>query len=393
MKSILKQINLPLLVMGVFIILVILFDLSQTVSVPYPNYCFILVFLVSIPNIIHLKADKYLIYNALFALWCGATLLWTINFAYSIERFQTVVSLFFLCIAIASFSKYDKKSTDILLLFFLIGGIILLFWSFFSLQAYSISVLRTSERLETGMMDENFLGKILALSSIVCLYYLVRSKKKTAFILLYLVYIYMGLVLKSKSALLAMVFGGAFYMYIYFKGANKIKYFYFIIAAIVSSFIFLSYRGFFGDAFIRITNMFDMLVSGDASADMSTFERAHLIQLGWEYFTQNPIFGFGIGTCKALTGGTYFHNNYVQLLAETGLPGFLLYYLGIGWLIKKIWPYKYTYEGALYFSFIITMLIGDTNNSTHYQKLTWIIFGLCYLWIVSKNKQNEIEKQ
>lgn len=386
MKRILAGLNFPILLMGVFFILVILFDLSKSISFPYTNYCFILVLISSFFSSKQERLSGYLKFNILFAIWCGLSILWSVNNDDSIERATTVILLCMLNFSITLYSKYGLDGLKKLLFFYFLGATILLFWSLRSWDAYSLAALRTSERLQTDLMDGNFIGKMLSLASLICLYYIIKHPKNYILIALYIVFLYMVIVLKSKSALLGMLFGALFFLYIYFRGKRKVYHFAIITIAVVAIFYYMASSGFFGDAFVRFIRMFDLL-KGDSDADMSTFERMYFVQLGWDYFVQSPIFGFGIGTCKQLTGGTYFHNNYIQLLAETGIVGFLLYYGMIAWLIKKIRPFIFSYDGALYFSIIIIMLIGDTNNATHYQKLTYIMYGLCYLFIMSKENK------
>lgn len=391
MISILKGINLHVILVGAFIILVLLFDLSEQVTTPYPNYCFLLVFLLSLPNIKKIKWTCFLSFSVFFVVWCGFTLWWSVDYSSSVSRYQTVILLLLLCFSFASLNERSDRTVKLLLLFFYIGSFLLMLQAFFSLGAYSLSVLRTSERLSTGLMEENFLGKILAIGSIVCLYYLITTSSKVVHVAAYIFYLYMGVVLKSKSTFLGMLVGGIFFLYNYFKEKRQIGKFVLVVLVLVIGGYFLSINGFFGDAFVRIINMTNFM-QGDSEADMSTFERIGYIEIGWNDFLDSPILGYGIGSASKLTGGTYFHNNYIQLLAETGIVGFLLYYSVLVWLIVETWTYRNNHEGILFLAIVFTMLIGDTSNTTYYQKLTWILYSLNYLWICSKKNNKIISK-
>ncbi|PSP77000.1 hypothetical protein BRC81_11715 [Halobacteriales archaeon QS_1_68_20] len=75
--------------------------------------------------------------------------------------------------------------------------------------------------------------------------------------------------------------------------------------------------------------------------------RVQQVLVGLEMFVRNPIFGVGGGNYR-FVGGTYglpvkeslsvppsLHNIYVLLLAETGLPGFLLYFGSIALVVSS----------------------------------------------------------
>ena len=371
------------LLLGVFIILVVLFDWSENFP-PFANYVFPLVVIVSLPRLSRIKWTFAHLAVFAFALWSFISLLWTVDPEPSKIRALTVLLMVLLFYCITSYGKSGDKAYNIFVYYFFVATTILLFMAFFALKAYSLDVLRTSERLETGLMDDNGFGKYLSFGSIICLFYaLTKRKYKLLYIFLYIFYLYMGVVLKSKSTLLAMLLGAILLMYIYYKDRNQRKKFVLVVSGVVALFVIIFQSGFFGDAFIRVTHMFEF-AGGNDEADGSTFERLALIHQGWNDFLDSPFFGNGIGSCGKFTGGTYYHNNYVQLLAETGIVGFIFYYGMVLWLIIRIWKYKFEYDGALFLVFILIMLIGDTNNTTYYHKMTYLLYGMCILFLQSK---------
>jgi O-antigen ligase len=68
--------------------------------------------------------------------------------------------------------------------------------------------------------------------------------------------------------------------------------------------------------------------------------RIGLAKTGLELFKNRPILGAGINNFAALFGSlagvyTYAHNNYIELLVGVGLFGFVIYYSGYVYIIKK----------------------------------------------------------
>ena len=115
------------------------------------------------------------------------------------------------------------------------------------------------------------------------------------------------------------------------------------------------------------------------------------------WFKQNPVFGVGIGTAdrKWSYGG---HNCYLQLLGETGIVGFVLFFVVFIAPIKKIWKMicliwndsgllvKYKNElKDLIFSFImimITLIYAFTGNPFFDN-----MFFFLYITFVSVNSE------
>ncbi|GKX31760.1 hypothetical protein SH1V18_42400 [Vallitalea longa] len=82
----------------------------------------------------------------------------------------------------------------------------------------------------------------------------------------------------------------------------------------------------------RIDSIFKNIFFNEVSLEGSFNVRKTMIKLGLEYFKERPIFGHGIENFRYLYGWqsgheTYSHNNYIELLVDNGLVGFLLYYL------------------------------------------------------------------
>ncbi len=97
----------------------------------------------------------------------------------------------------------------------------------------------------------------------------------------------------------------------------------------------------------------------------SNSDRLFLWKINWEMFKDHPIFGIGyqenerrageyaevLGNPDAFTG--HAHNNYLQMLAGTGITGFLTYMFIISfmiWLTWRLWkalPREYLWARAL----------------------------------------------
>lgn len=75
------------------------------------------------------------------------------------------------------------------------------------------------------------------------------------------------------------------------------------------------------------SNLFNRIVAMSNSEDVST-GRFYLYEIAWEMFKNKPMFGNGWGSFLIRMTGTTFqavHNDYIQLLAETGLIGTFIF--------------------------------------------------------------------
>lgn len=79
----------------------------------------------------------------------------------------------------------------------------------------------------------------------------------------------------------------------------------------------------------------------EADPEGSAAERLKIQKVAWEIFIDNPVFGTGLGTYPLANdryapalGRKDTHNTYLNLLAEVGLPGFLLWILCFGTTLR-----------------------------------------------------------
>lgn len=138
------------------------------------------------------------------------------------------------------------------------------------------------------------------------------------------------------------------------------------------------------------------LLSSGSVTNVSNVARFYMIRGCIAIFKDNPLFGCGFGNFaefykemyiyKGTTAFLHAHNNYFQLLAETGLVGFIgfmVYNFSVVWINAKTWvqqnsPYRMMvvcgWLGFLMFGFAeYTFDHGDIN------KIWWFLLGAILL--------------
>ena len=111
---------------------------------------------------------------------------------------------------------------------------------------------------------------------------------------------------------------------------------------------------------MRFENLIHQL-TGSGYADYSVRTRASLNELGMKLFSENPILGIGMDCsripAKNLTGREYYlHNNFIELLADGGVIGFILFYSIYALLFYRMIKLR-KYRDAEYDISLILMLI------------------------------------
>lgn len=133
--------------------------------------------------------------------------------------------------------------------------------------------------------------------------------------------------------------------FFFFKKGFKVKNI--IVSAIVLFILFnivhwyISFTGIGREqSFVRIISRISVLFGGESEigyidSEYMTGFRTYLINEGLDLFYQNPLFGIGLENTRHFLG-TYTHNNFVEILAGTGIIGFSIYIISLLIIIKSI---------------------------------------------------------
>ncbi|CVH74390.1 hypothetical protein BN3662_00203 [Clostridiales bacterium CHKCI006] len=107
-----------------------------------------------------------------------------------------------------------------------------------------------------------------------------------------------------------------------------------------------------------------------------------MIRYGMQYFLEKPIFGFGQSGFAILFNNdygrlVYSHNNYVELLANLGLFGFLFYYVFYFKTFFKLIKQKKVQNNPLsdfFITFLFVVFLLDFGIVSYYSQNILQIF-------------------
>jgi O-antigen ligase len=131
------------------------------------------------------------------------------------------------------------------------------------------------------------------------------------------------------------------------------------------------------------------------SEDGSLKGRFLFYRVGWNLFTMYPATGVGLGNFQvalpryisggslvAASGtGTYAHSNYIEILADTGIIGFILYFSVYAALFLRLIRARKSVTDprrkslfVMLLSFLIIIAASDVATVSFDEKFSWLVF-------------------
>ncbi len=137
-----------------------------------------------------------------------------------------------------------------------------------------------------------------------------------------------------------------------------------------------------GGLITRITDFVNLLsASGENTVERSGESldaRLGLAKMAWQT-AQNYPFGVGLDNFSEFSG-VYAHSNYLELLATTGFPGLIIYYLCYFFIVFKamqIWlrfPHMATPKAIILGVAVLGLM--DIQNVSYYVKTVWLFLAI-----------------
>jgi O-antigen ligase len=246
-------------------------------------------------------------------------------------------------------------------------------------------------RLAGPFGDELIAGAYLTIFTIIifCYSFLNRELKNKIFFYLSIFLIVFAIVITGErlSFLQCLFFFFLFFLIVSFK-YKKIKFFFtFFVLSIIS--IFLLYN--FNEGFQSRYKDFYKIIS---SPENSSYGK--LFYSSYKLWSQNLIFGVGVKNyrvdCdievkdemldnKAQLCSSHPHNFYLEILSETGIVGFILFFLFLLFFLYENFIMKRNYDlfrlGLLIYLFVKFIPISTSGSffTTWNGSFIWLILG------------------
>ncbi len=302
----------------------------------------------------------------LFVVFCGLSYFWAIDKVLAAQMaFRVLVILFILKIIFKNSLGREKYN---IYLYSLMTGIII---NFLLLAIPSTKVMFSFMGRFSGTFEN---PNSLAVACIVFVYFLLRNRYRfSPWTIVFLLLITEILILSTASRK-GLVFGNMMIILNFGVVLRRIVNKYnilIIVSAILLGFLFLYVNKSQIDTFERFSGLVNLVTGGNI--DSSTKWRIFFIDKAYEVFKDNFFLGVGIDNFQKFTGvGLYAHNNYMELLADLGIIGFLIYYRIFYLLFRHLRNIRATNQEYI---FLIVLLIMDIGIVSYYSRFTWIALG------------------
>lgn len=255
----------------------------------------------------------------------------SVNHNLTFTRAFTMLQNYFLFVLLWLYVIRKEKQQDLLYAIAIGGGV----FSVFIVSYYGgiASFIRIMQMADIGMRIGNDVAHLSRIGQSVCIagvltaFQLVNEKNKRRFvffIIVLLLDLFVVMASKSRTGLALFALGLMMALFSTNISKNKKGLVAFIIGCAVIFIIILQTIDF-SSVFVRWIRLFQS--ASLSQADASVNIRMNLILEGLAKFWERPLFGYGLATGTVISAyNTYFHNNYVELLATGGIVGFVCFY-------------------------------------------------------------------
>ena len=352
------------------------------------------------------RIEAYGVWTILLLLIYGFSCAYATNTYYALDMYKTVVFrvilYFYAYVVVRSLDDIEH-----------IMEIIIVASSIMVVHALAISnkVMLFYLPLGVSTLNElwnaNTIANYALFSAMFSLYFLFTKKSelgkmRNVYIVIYIVMIIIQLLTRSKSAMLisAIVTIGVMYKN---NKKNILKLF---CSSLVIVFLFavISKTELFYELIAKNFNtFFDYFVKGvGRNSYESTSMRVEMIKFGLEKSKDSVVLGYGLNNYRALfsltkwnvygIGGTYSHNNYIELLVNNGIIGLVAYYTMYFYLISRLRKMR-DKVSFIFLGMIFVFLISDLSKVSYYAMIfqLWICL-ICKYVEIRKDAKEILEK-
>lgn len=195
----------------------------------------------------------------------------------------------------------------------------------------------------------------------------------------------------SRKAIFALLVALCVFVLLYKNNKSLTKRIFWILLIIGGVFLLVNTVPAFAPIKDRLNQFFESIFreqeqAGGGEKVIGDNERQYFIQKGLEVFLESPAWGKGFCYSYYLFD-TYSHNNYVELLMNNGIIGFVAYY----WIYVKIIKDSLRLKErrdimALVGMLMAKLLFEEMGLVDHYSRMTLLLLGIIVACIATAHK-------
>lgn len=283
-----------------------------------------------------LRFNTYLLWILLWAGTTAVSLIYSINTSYTFTALLTILARGAAVYLIISKVETKEQLVKLLKIFIDVVTVNLLYiFTRVDVTTLGVSRIGANTIESDSMWNSNSIGTVLAIA-VAIIFILLKYKqfegvrKKIAYLQL-IAFAIVTALCGSRMALFIMV-GIPLLIYLFSAKSNipgkKIAVIAVVLIAVY--WLIMNVPVFYSVLGSRVEKLF-LFFEGETVSDGSINSRKKLVEYGMRWFSEKPLFGYGMYTFMHLSKSYfsyawYAHNNYVEVLVGTGVVGFVAYY-------------------------------------------------------------------
>lgn len=342
---------------------------------------------------------KYTTWSASFLLICSFSIVWAIDSGLVVNSIKNLLVYFVILMLLCSSIRTREDIETIfkvIVLSVVFNSIYLLFNNTGILEQAKLVESGATRLGEEDGWNANGIGFMSSTAMLISLYFFKKTQKNHIKLINACVIVLTSIVTLltgSRTAILKVVAGFALFVYFSSKGKR------FRAVLLILAFLFLMYYvimqvplfySIIGWRMEGLIATFTGVGEIESSADI----REQFIVDAWERWKEKPLLGYGIDCYRrvnTIKANYYSHNNFVELLADLGIVGFIAFYAAH---IKNLFillklKNKDNMKWFLVTAILVVMLSDyGTISYTNLLTMSLIMLSFAYITICKKEENN-----
>lgn len=250
-------------------------------------------------------------------------------------------------------------------------------------------LLVLGERLGNEFGNQNYTSIRCSLTIVLSIYKMITNKgiKRLLWVLPAVIALPAVMFLASRKSWLVIFFGSIAVFVLYGRKTNLAKKV-LLIFVTIGIMLFLVYNiPAFSVIKERFDSLFALLEGNIGKSDEGDISRQYYLRIGIDAFLYSPFWGNGFYYSNYAIG-VHSHNNYVELLMNNGLMGFIAYYvMHVKLLIKAKKKKNYMHNMyTLVIVLVVVFLFMDFTITSYFDRMLLIYLVVCGNAVMMKNK-------
>ena len=336
--------------------------------------------------------DCYIVTYGLFFIFGMLSMLWSKDDSLIISVVPSIIRNIMVLYFVSVRVKEQEDIERILIIHILAIIFLDIFVMKLMINYYSLSTFFLKRFGDNFAYNSNAISTLNALSALFSIYFARKCEKKILPVVTLCFFTFIIVICGSKQGMITLIMG--ILLTLYLKGSLQKKIGTIIIAIavvvivwklIMNVSILYEIIGYRFEGLLGLVN--------SATEDVSTLNRNNLLKQAFEVWVSHPVLGVGFNNFPVVqtiqSGYYYAHNNYLEILADLGVVGFLLYYINyvriIRFKINKNNPLQVCLKSVFFMLAFMDLTVVSYQDLRHQLPLYLIFLGLGKL---NSNKNN-----